>query len=766
MLQRGTGFEDVSLDAIESSIRAGQDHLLGLFERAEESPYPEESKHPGGYWMGELEADTTLESDYIVFLSFLDRNRYAEKIQRLARTIIEEQLEDGSWNIYRGGPGEISATVKAYMALRLAGYRADEPAMVRAKHAALRLGGAERVNSYTKFYMALLGQIDWDDVPALPPEVILLPRFFTINIYEISYWSRAILIPLSILYSKRVVRVPEEGQLIDELFHDKRSLRKNLALSSISTHTPGSNGVGVAVDPARANHPSGQELGTGKHAGNGHDPHFAIHGNGNGNGNGAANGNGNGNGAAPAVPKRRGDAAILSWENFFLVTDRVLKLVERTPLKPLRKMALKRAEEWMIARFADSDGLGAIFPSMVNSVMAMQALGYGEDHPHVIEAMRQLERLEIHGEDRDWLQPCLSPIWDTAKAVNALHESGVPSDDERLIDAARWLVSKEVRKPGDWSIRLPRVEVGGWPFQFRNEFYPDVDDTAAVVMALGRVDPTKVEGINDAIARGIRWVVDMQCSSGGWAAFDVDVEKEFLTKVPYADHNAMLDPPCADITGRCLEMFSRFPDVLELPHVRRVVERAVRYLRRIQEPDGAWYGRWGVNFIYGTWQALKGLIGVGEDPNEEYIRRAVRFLLECQNDDGGWGESCASYEGNDPAFRGRGPSTPSQTAWALMGLIIAGEVDSDAVQRGIRYLVETQLEDGSWDEDHGTGTGFPRVFYLKYHYYRLYFPIFALGMYRNAKMGISRARVSGDGGRQIPDFDEASIRRSRARFRD
>ncbi|MBN1441753.1 MAG: squalene--hopene cyclase, partial [Planctomycetes bacterium] len=354
-------------------------------------------------------------------------------------------------------------------------------------------------------------------------------------------------------------------------------------------------------------------------------------------------------------------------------------------------------------------------------------------------------------------QPCVSPVWDTALAVNALHESGLAASHEDLVESCRWLVSKEVRKPGDWRVRLREVQVSGWYFQFRNEFYPDVDDTAAVVMALERVDPSEIAGIRESIQRGIDWVIDMQCSDGGWAAFDVDVQREVLTKVPYADHNAMLDPACADITGRCLEMLGRFPTLRSLPHVRESVRRAVEFLKTAQEPDGSWYARWGVNYIYGTWQAIKGLVEVGEDPSQEYIRRAARWLKSRQNPDGGWGESCKSY--HDTSTRGEGESTASQTAWALMGLIAAGEVDSSEVERGIEYLLRTQEEDGGWTEESWTGTGFPRVFYLRYHYYSLYFPLFALGMYRNARRGSTTVRERDDIALRARDAWEAGSSR-------
>ena len=740
MLQRAKGLEGVSLEGLEDAIQAAQRRLLSEFRRTEKS-----DGVARGYWVGELEADTTLESDYIIFLNFLGAENNREKIRKLARYILRYQLPDGSWTIYHGGPGDISATVKAYFALRLAGHSPDEPFMIRARDAALSRGGVEAVNSFTKFYLALLGQVDWDDVPAIPPEVLLVPHFFLINIYEISCWSRAILVPLSVLYAKQALRRPEGGMLLEELFLSPRKTRAGMTAG---------NGAGGSPLIGQAVHLSASS-GNGVYNSNGNGADLIEQGDGQTRGGERSVTKGNGearvsdnrsNGTTPAPAGARETASsngndlasLFSWNNFFRLTDRVLKIAEKAPLKPLRKLALKKAQAWMVSRFEDSDGLGAIFPSMVNSVMALIVLGYDQKDPLVAKAIQELHKLEIDEGDEIRLQPCLSPIWDTSKAVNALHESGVPGTSPELVEACRWLVSKEVRKPGDWKVRLPHVNVGGWAFQFRNEFYPDVDDTSAVIMALGRLDPGQVEGLDDAVARGIDWLLNMQCSNGGWAAFDVDVHKEFLTKVPYADHNAMLDPPCADITGRCLEMFGRFPGLRHRRRVEDAISRGVAYLKDTQEEDGAWYGRWGVNYIYGTWQVVKGLTAVGEDPAQEYIQRAVSFFKSHQNEDGGWGETCASYD--DPSLRGRGETTASQTAWALMGLLAAGEIDSPEVSRGVRCLLETQSPDGTWEEGDWTGTGFPCVFYLKYHLYRLYFPIFALGMYRNARRGISTIR--------------------------
>ena len=634
----------------------------------------------GAFWIGELEADTTLESDYILFLSFLDRDAHAEKIRKLANYIRAQQLEEGSWNIFHGGPGEISASVKAYFALKLAGYSVDEPFMVRAREAIISMGGADRVNSYTKIYLSFLNQYDWTEIPAIPPEIILLPRFFYFNVYEISYWSRAILIPLSILYAKKPNRNTGLELSIDELFHRDQGL------------------------------------------------------------NGDSQEDGNGESGGAKQRKLAIDPNLLSWRSFFTLVDRILRMLEKSPVKPLRGLALKKAEKWVVARSEDSDGLGAIFPSMVNSVMAMHCLGHDENHPTVATNLKKLQELEIEDGECIRLQPCLSPVWDTALILNAMGEAGCPADAPEIVEGTRWLLSKEVRKPGDWNKRVRGVEVSGWPFQFRNEFYPDIDDTAAVLLALDRCDPQSIDGLDRVIQRGVRWILSLQCSGGGWAAFDVDIDHEVFNHVPYADHNAMLDPACPDITGRVLEALGRFDEFEGDADVRRAIDAGVQYLKNAQEADGSWYGRWGVNYIYGTWQAIKGLVSVGEDPKAPYMRKAVEWLRSVQNEDGGWGETCDSYP--HPEMKGQGPSTASQTAWAVMALTAAGDAYDSATERGVEFLLERQLPDGTWDEKDYTGTGFPDVFYLRYHFYRVTFPLFALGYYKRVVEGEPPSRAS------------------------
>jgi len=624
---REVGQQGLEAEVLDATERA-QHWLLG--QQAAE-----------GYWLGELEGDSILESEYILLLTFLNLEKYKEKVQVLARYLIQKQEEHGGWSTYPGGPPDVSASVKAYFALKLAGYSPDEPFMANARALIVSLGGIDKTNSFTKIYLAMLGQYPWDKCPAVPPEIILAPKWFYYNIYAISAWSRTIVVPLSILWAyKPIVKTPVD---LDEL-----------------------------------------QLGL-----------------------------------APSANDQF-DRRVFSWKNLFLSLDKLCKTVEKLRIRPLRKIALKQAETWMLEHFKKSDGLGAIFPPMVNAVIALKLLGYEDHHPVFMQALMQLEGLEIVENGAMRMQPCLSPVWDTALAMTALHESGVPEDDFALIKGARWLVSKEVREPGDWKISNPEVPLGGWAFEFNNEFYPDVDDTAMVMIALARVPfvPKKA-----AVSRGLKWLFGMQGHDGGWAAFDRDNNHEILTQVPFADHNAMLDPSCPDLTGRALEMLSAYG----YSAADDEVKRAIRYLIDQQELEGCWYGRWGVNYVYGTWQVLKGLSCIGENMRASYVQRAAQWLCSVQNSDGGWGESCHSYDNN--AAKGQGESTPSQTAWALMGLMATGDYESVSVVRGFKWLLDHQTLEGTWDEELFTGTGFPKVFYLRYHMYRHYFPLFAFGMY-------------------------------------
>ena len=630
-------------ERLEMAIRRAQQNLLRL-------------QHAEGYWCGELFVDSTLCSDAVLYMHWADELDFVLQEKCVAH-IRRRQLPDGGWNIHEGGPSEVSASVKAYFALKLAGHVPTQPWMQEARACILRLGGIPKMNTYAKLYLALLGQFPWKYLPTVPVEIVFFPRWSFFNIYELSSWSRAMLIPLAILnHHKPTRQLPAEKQL-HELYP-----------------------VGSEED----------DLGLGWQR-----------------------------------PR-------LSWPNFFLICDRLMKALHKLPWKPWRRAALVRAEAWMIERMGEgSDGLGAIFPAMLNARIALKTLHYSPNDPLCVKAKQDFEGLYVDDPHDFRIQPCLSPVWDTAINLIALLESGVDPQSVAIRRAAEWLANKEVRTLGDWSVKNPGVEPSGWAFEFANRFYPDTDDTMMVLAALARTgsDPS-----SDArFVRALRWLLSFQCRDGGWAAFDRDVTQGWLEDVPFADHNAILDPTCSDLTGRVLELLG----FIGFDRESMVVRRALRFLRATQEDDGSWYGRWGVNYIYGTWQVLRGLRSIGEDMRQPWIVRARDWLESCQNEDGGWGETCASYD--DPHLKGKGPSTASQTAWALMGLIAAADLtepaalDRKAIRRGAEYLLETQSADGSWEEPHVTGTGFPRVFYLRYDMYRNNWPLLALATYRKAR---------------------------------
>ncbi|MEO5936924.1 MAG: squalene--hopene cyclase, partial [Terriglobales bacterium] len=578
------------------------------------------TQHEDGYWCGELEADTTLESDYILLhtlLGTVDEKRHA----KCANEILRHQNEDGGWPIFQGGPSNISASVKAYFGLKLAGFTADHPALTRARKKILSMGGVTEVNTFTKIYLCFFGQYSYEAVPAIPPEIVLFPRWFWFNIYEISSWSRAILVPLSIAYAKKPFKKIPDELGIDELF-----------------------------------------LGGRENA----DLHL------------------------------KWTKQVISWRNFFLVLNHMTHMFERVHIRPLRSLALKRAEKWLLERFEMSDGLGAIYPAMMNAIIALRCLGYSLDDPQVIRAIDEFEKLGIEEADTFRMQPCMSPVWDTAYALFALGESekGSPaqSKDPRLSGAAEWMLKKQVTHKGDWAVKVRNVAPSGWYFEFNNEFYPDVDDTAMVMLGLSKVTTSNERYQHETVNRAMDWLLAMQCKNGGWASFDKDNDKMVFQHIPFADHNAMLDPATVDITGRVLEMLAAHG----FTQKDRPVQRALEFIRAEQEPDGSWFGRWGVNYIYGTMQVLRGLDAIGIEHNEPMIQQAAEWLRMFQNSDGGWGETCGSYD--DPNTRGIGPSTPSQTAWAVLGLLAAGDTRSEAVQKGVAYLLKTQRKDGSWAE--------------------------------------------------------------------
>jgi squalene-hopene/tetraprenyl-beta-curcumene cyclase len=621
---------------LAETIGRAQEHLLGL-------------RKPEGYWLGELIVDSTLVADMLAYHHW--NGKVDATWQRKAvHHLFSLQLADGGWNIYHGGPSEINATVKAYLALKLAGIPVTDHRLLRAREQALRMGGVPRMNTFSKLYLALLGLFPWDYVPTIPCEVILLGKWFHVNFYEMSSWTRSMLVPLAIINHFKPTRPIHPPVTLDELY------------------------------------PEGY-----------HERDLAL----------------------PPDPQG------LTWRNFFLWLDRLHKFVENYRLRPFRKWSLRKAEQWMLERLEGSDGLAAIFPAMLNSLIALKALGYPDGHPEILRAERELKKLEHETRDSVRIEPCLSPVWDTAIVLICLRESGVAADHPALVEACEWMLAKEIRFRGDWQYKNPAtVEPSGWAFEFENKWNPDVDDTAMVLLAL-RLIPTSTPGLRDAaLKRGLDWMMTFQCKDGGWGAFDKDCTKNILEKVPFADHNAMLDPECADITARILELLGYENWPADHPQILKAID----YIRANQEEDGSWYGRWGVNYIYGTWQVLRGLRALKIDMTQPWLLRARDWLESVQHADGGWGERCNTYE--DPVFKGRGPSTASQTAWAVMGLCAFDDPNRPSLKAGIDYLMQTQNPDGSWTEHETTGTGFPKVFYLKYDMYRNAWPLLALATYR------------------------------------
>lgn len=681
----------------------------------------EKRQHPTGYWAGELEGDTILESEYILLLTYLGEEK-TENVQLAARYILQQQCDHGGWAMYPGGPLEMSASVKAYWALKIAGHSPEADDMLRAKDAILDAGGAERINSFTRYYMALLGQLSYSQCPAVPPELTLLPRWFPVTLYDMSAWSRTIIVPLSLLWAYKPKRQLPQEMMIDELF-----VKSPQQMSAVPD-------VADKVD-------------------------------------------------------KLSYRTWIPWAWIFRQTDRAYKLFEKLGFPPYRKKGIRVAASWMLQRFQNSDGLGAIFPPIVWSLVALKSLGYEETSEEIISTRKHLDDLILNNrksypdiisqtnqqvpelsntEETIRLQPCHSPVWDTAIASLAISEANQKSSLQSLEKAAQWLRSKEVRNKGDWSIAHPDIEPGGWYFEHNNEYYPDIDDTTMVLMALsknlpndlhadwfaefvpssksseeknlttivsGKVDQwqtamtdvMRLQPTLESLRRGVQWLLAMQSENGGWGAFDSNNDQEILTRVPFADHNAMIDPPTADITARVLESLA----MLGMDRSHQAVEKAIDFIWKDQQEDGSWYGRWGVNYIYGTWQVLVGLTAIGVDPRDPRLCDAAHWLKSVQQPCGGWGETPETYE--DPSLKGTGTATASQTAWAIMGLIAAGQTDTEAVQRGIQFLIETQEPDGTWQESEFTGTGFPRVFYLRYHLYAVYFPLMALARYRRCK---------------------------------
>jgi squalene-hopene/tetraprenyl-beta-curcumene cyclase len=647
----------------ETSVeRAGLDLVI---ERAQ--GWFAREQYPEGYWWAELESNATMDAEYLLLTHFLGA-RDEERWRGVAQDIRKYQRDDGSWAMYHGAPGDLSTTIECYFALKLAGDAADAVHMASARAFILERGGIARARTFTRIWLALFGQWSWDELPVMPPEMMLLPPAAPFSIYRFSSWARGTIVPLLLLMNDRPVRAVPDCARLDEL------------------RVPG---------------------------------------------------------AAPRGPR---DAV----DKLFFVIDSALRRYDRLPIRPLRERARKAAEEWILSHQEADGSWGGIQPPWVYSLMALHTLGHSLEHPAIKRGLEGMHgRWMIpHPDGSLRVQACLSPVWDTGLALLALLESGADPADAKLRQAADWLLQEEIRVPGDWSVQVPDIEPSGWAFEFDNDLYPDVDDTAVVLLALhkaGAIDPQTRE-------RALRWVLSMQSRNGGWAAFDKDNTSRLPALLPFADFGEMIDPPSADVTAHVVEMLGAFG----LDRRHPAMARGLRYLYGQQENEGSWFGRWGVNHIYGVGAVLPGLAAAGEGMDSLAVRRAVRWLNERQNPDGGWGETCASYV--DVEARGRGESTPSQTAWALLGLIAAGRADSRPAHRGALFLLERQKTDGSWDEESFTGCGFPgygvgeergaRIyegrelaagFMIRYHLYRNCFPLLALGRYRTALRGAIRA---------------------------
>jgi len=628
---------------VEGAIRAATDAILA-------------QQRPDGHWVYELEADATIPAEYVLLVHYLAEPPNLELERKIGAYLRRIQGAHGGWPLYHEGAFDISATVKAYFALKMIGDDIDAPHMKRAREAIHARGGAIKVNVFTRILLALYGETAWANVPTVPVELILLPRWFPIHLSKMSYWARTVIVPLLVLAAKRPLARNPRGVHVAELF--------------------------VPGVPA----------------------------------------------ASPRAPHQNA-----GWSAFFTALDWGLKCFEPFWPKALRARAIEKCRAWTTERLNGEDGLGAIYPAMANSVMMYDALGYAPSHPDRAIARSSVEKLLVIKDQEAYCQPCVSPVWDTALVAHALLETKHPKAEAAAVRGLEWLAPLQVLDiKGDWADEKPDVRPGGWAFQYRNDYYPDLDDTAVVVMAMDRAAKSGISPqYKNEIARGAEWVDGMQSRDGGWGAFDADNSYTYLNNIPFADHGALLDPPTEDVSGRCVGM------IAQLGGDKTRLDAGVAYLRKTQMADGSWFGRWGVNYIYGTWSALAGLNAAGLAPDDATMRRAADWLVKIQNPDGGWGENCDSYKldykGYEPA-----PSTASQTAWALLGLMAAGQVDHPAVARGIAHLKRTQEADGLWGQPHYTGGGFPRVFYLNYHGYPKFFPLWALARYRNLKTGNSR----------------------------
>jgi squalene-hopene/tetraprenyl-beta-curcumene cyclase len=620
-------------DNVASAIRKTQSYYLS-------------QQHEDGYWWYELESNVTITAEYLMLLHFLglkDRKRD----RKMTYHILKNQRSDGTWSIHWGGEGDLSTTIEAYFALKLAGHSEDEPCLVKAKEFILKKGGIEDSRVFTKIFLALFGEYDWRGIPSIPVELNLVPTWFPINIYNFSSWARSTIVSLSVILDIKPAR--PQGVGVRELYREP----------------------------------------------------FKI----------------------PPVTNKA--LPLFSWKRFFIILDGLFKAIEDMPVRIVRKKALSATEQWILEHQEPTGDWGGIQPAMVNSVLALAALGYHRSQGPIKKGLKALERFTVENGEELYLQSCISPVWDTALTSLALLDSGTEREHPSLRESCGWLASRQIFRKGDWCVKRPHLEPGGWAFEFANDWYPDVDDTAVVLMFLNGYAGTDIVRA-DNLEKGLRWILGMQGKDGGWGAFDVDNNLRILNQLPYGDLEAMIDPSTPDLTGRVLQLLGQSGHERTSP----VVGKAVKFLKKTQEKDGPWWGRWGVNYLYGTSAVLTGLAAIGEDMRQPYIKRAITWFKLHQNHDGGWGECCESY--GDAGLKCTGASTPSQTAWALLALIAAGETTSEEVARGITYLLKRQKNDGTWDEECFTGTGFPKYFMLRYDNYRNCFPLMALGKFRAA----------------------------------
>ena len=615
-------------------------------------------QRPDGHWVFELEADCTIPAEYVLLRHYFGEPVDAELERKIGVYLRRTQGKHGGWPLFHDGDFDMSASVKAYFALKTIGDDIDAPHMARARQAIRSRGGAEQSNVFTRVLLSLFDVTAWRAVPVMPVEIMLLPKWFPFHIDKISYWARTVIVPLLVLQALKPKAKNPKGIAIDELF---------------------------LKDP--------KTLG----------------------------------------PKSKAPHQKWSWFIAFQALDAVLRVVEPMFPKSWRKRAIDKAVEFVTERLNGEDGLGAIFPAMANSAMMYQVLGYPSQHPDYVAARTSVDKLLIVKDDEAYCQPCMSPVWDTGLVCHTLLEVGTQRAVDACVAGLNWLVPLQVLDVrGDWIARRPDVRPGGWAFQYANPHYPDLDDTAVVVMAMDRTQKVRDnKNFQTAIDRGREWICGLQSQNGGWGAFDADNEYLYLNNIPFADHGALLDPPTEDVTGRCVSMLAQLGEASTMQ-----VRDGIDYLRRTQLAEGSWYGRWGMNYIYGTWSVLCALNAAGLQPDAPEMQKARDWLISIQNSDGGWGEDGTSYKLDYRGYE-NAPSTASQTAWALIGLMAAGAADHPAVAKGIDYLIATQGTDGLWAEERYTATGFPRVFYLRYHGYPKFFPLWALARYNNLRVGQS-----------------------------